>query len=805
MKSKLEQYKQELSELMETKNDPNTPSDIKEAIAPAIEKLKSLIKDEEAKVDKTKPKKESKPKSALKKVQEKIGAKKKQPEKKSEPAKKSLTALDRCREIIAKYNDKKKADAQRVKKRIRAGKPVELTAGETIKKAASKVRAKVVEMDRGLKASEETSIISGIVKSVVSAMAGIKEPNRKKEFLSKIIESLSKLNKNIKLRADDGMYVEDSIEFIEDAGGEMENDMAETIRKNIISVRHHTDEILASLKQNPELEHWLINRTSRAATDLSDVAHFLDGSVNKMAKGGQIPTKRGQIVMIADPMEDENPNQLYMVVEDHMDEYPNENDRILVSALGTGMSIPPTMRIEKNQLVVVDEGDKEYMAKGGTTNYLKKWSVKYIAFQGKSGEKIITLGRMSTPQDVKNALRRMYDTNIREVTSITEINEDGGMMADGGELNKEEILSKTIVYDNGGKSMDRYTVFTPDGSVFGMSDNATGFNQYVGESDEIPKGSHLGKKLKSVPKEIEWAVIDRMTYEKGGMMAKGGIYSSENLYILKVFNTNTGELLDMSKRVWAKNLNQAERIAMEDFESDMKQKYGDYLRFRVEEAPSMMAKGGYNYGRSWHLDRARHNKSEDYEVRAKGRKMAKGGEVKVGDIIEAKTGVKVKVIAFDPKFGGRVRVERMDEYATGKPSQWVPLKNFNFAEGGINDDSSELNWQNADYGDSALVVSENKMGVIVKAYGRKFHLKFVDGTEKTYDASELKFYNLDSDEEFAKGGYNYGRSWHLDRARHNKSEDYEVRAKGRKMAKGGETKGMKKYPSLENMKPEIIK
>jgi hypothetical protein len=89
-------------------------------------------------------------------------------------------------------------------------------------------------------------------------------------------------------------------------------------------------------------------------------------------------------------------------------------------------------------------------------------------------------------------------------------------------LSKEEILSKTIVYDNGGKSMDRYTVFTPDGSVFGMSETAQGFNQYVGESDEIPKGSHLGKKLKSVPKEIEWAVIDRMTYEKGGYMADGG-------------------------------------------------------------------------------------------------------------------------------------------------------------------------------------------------------------------------------------------------------------------------------------------
>lgn len=63
-------------------------------------------------------------------------------------------------------------------------------------------------------------------------------------------------------------------------------------------------------------------------------------------------------------------------------------------------------------------------------------------------------------------------------------------------------------------------------------------------------------------------------------------------------------------------------------------------------------------------------------------KMAKGGEVKAGDILTANTGVKVKVVEYDPKFGGRVRVERMDEYATGKPSQFMPLSKFKYGSGG---------------------------------------------------------------------------------------------------------------------------
>lgn len=72
-------------------------------------------------------------------------------------------------------------------------------------------------------------------------------------------------------------------------------------------------------------------------------------------------------------------------------------------------------------------------------------------------------------------------------------------------------LHTVVVYDNGGATFDRYTVFTPDGSVFGMSENAEGFNQYLGECHEIEEGDHLGKELDSIPDGILKAVIDRMT------------------------------------------------------------------------------------------------------------------------------------------------------------------------------------------------------------------------------------------------------------------------------------------------------
>jgi len=99
-------------------------------------------------------------------------------------------------------------------------------------------------------------------------------------------------------------------------------------------------------------------------------------------------------------------------------------------------------------------------------------------------------------------------------------------MADGGDLgyfdnmSEEEILKSTVVFDNNGKSYDRYTVFTPDDSVFGMSEDAKGFNQYIGDKSEIPMGKHLGKKLTSVPQGIRMAVLNRMKeeYADGGAL-----------------------------------------------------------------------------------------------------------------------------------------------------------------------------------------------------------------------------------------------------------------------------------------------
>jgi hypothetical protein len=82
-------------------------------------------------------------------------------------------------------------------------------------------------------------------------------------------------------------------------------------------------------------------------------------------------------------------------------------------------------------------------------------------------------------------------------------------------------------------------------------------------------------------------------YAGGGSMYKKGstVYSSNEMYQLSIFDGKTNDLLT-TKKFRARSLKEAKEIAMDDYESSMKEKYGDYLRFNVELAPSLMSGGG---------------------------------------------------------------------------------------------------------------------------------------------------------------------------------------------------------------------
>lgn len=62
--------------------------------------------------------------------------------------------------------------------------------------------------------------------------------------------------------------------------------------------------------------------------------------------------ERGDIVKIAKPNADEDPKQLYVVIQEEIEKFSDE-EQIECQALETGQTFPPICRIEKKDLKIV--------------------------------------------------------------------------------------------------------------------------------------------------------------------------------------------------------------------------------------------------------------------------------------------------------------------------------------------------------------------------------------------------------------------------------------------------------------------
>ena len=96
---------------------------------------------------------------------------------------------------------------------------------------------------------------------------------------------------------------------------------------------------------------------------------------------GSMPTKKGDIVKIKNPYPDENPNQLWVVVERMMEEY-GDKDGIKCEALGTGLTLAPISTFRKNELAVevpsskVENAHKWMKENGGLDKFARGGSIK---------------------------------------------------------------------------------------------------------------------------------------------------------------------------------------------------------------------------------------------------------------------------------------------------------------------------------------------------------------------------------------------------------------------------------------------
>jgi len=308
-------------------------------------------------------------------------------------------------------------------------------------------------------------------------------------------------------------------------------------------------------------------RASKLAR-FNEILKILNQDDNKMADGGMM-ADGGKTSLYEDYSEEVKD---YLKKSGYTDKEIKANFNKL--AIENGFNYD-----EEDERWYKNKADGGMMADGGKINYSKKWKVVGIDMQGRMFKKEITLGRISDKNDVMNALKRMPDTNIREVTSIEEIKEDGGMMADGGMISlskyyktlpKKELLVGLKVFD---KNNEEFVY---------IKDVESGI--FAGKN----KNDELGHYYRMYDLMIE-------EYADGGYMAEGGEIENENYEML--------ESLIVQIKHHAKELDDIDNVEIEAWVLSKAQRaatdLSDITHYlegkKIEEKKAdgeMMAKGG---------------------------------------------------------------------------------------------------------------------------------------------------------------------------------------------------------------------
>ena len=130
----------------------------------------------------------------------------------------------------------------------------------------------------------------------LKAIEELKVPKSKEGLLS-VVSNKSMANQEFRFMADGGRLEAQSLE------------MAQNIS---VQIAHHAMELKEALEGKTYVEPWVTSMLQRAADNLSDATHYLEGKEEKMAKGGYVAVaeKDGYWYIISTPSSKENSQKL---------------------------------------------------------------------------------------------------------------------------------------------------------------------------------------------------------------------------------------------------------------------------------------------------------------------------------------------------------------------------------------------------------------------------------------------------------------------------------------------------------------
>jgi hypothetical protein len=385
---------------------------------------------------------------------------------------------------------------------------------------------------------------------------------------------------------------------IMEKGGTIAQENNEMLQSNMKEIKHHSDELEDIVSNSTEVEPWVIAKTERASTDLSDVTHYLDGRKDKslempfekggyMAAGGETQNKQELLSELGKTLEKANElmMEIFPKTQEEFDKLPwftKENLIACRKGIWDAMSNRFMSGFEKGGM----------MAKGGkNTNSWQKYLelASERAFEGGgNGSNITDYGlsevAMYIDQDIysretRNLFVKLVDSMVNDEIKNNQVGTGG---AGGGDYEKGGYMAE------GGKIEDQYKNLTAE-EIWSMWDEKQRKHFIRDHRHDFPEildsGFILAKKdFKKLPARVQIAVE---FHTEDGEYAMGGKLSFQS-------HQRMDELTSIStKKEFKKSANSLRYELTEDgFENDEVDKYLCHLITNSYAKGGYMAKGG---------------------------------------------------------------------------------------------------------------------------------------------------------------------------------------------------------------------
>jgi hypothetical protein len=326
-------------------------------------------------------------------------------------------------------------------------------------------------------------------------------------------------------------------------GGEIENENYEMLESLIVQIKHHAKEL--DYIDNVEIEAWVLSKAQRAATDLSDITHYLDGkkAEGMMAKGGMVVTSIKDIPNFKQRLDEGKITYRGLGLGKLWDDFNK-----LTGTTGT------RIKVDGKEYFITDEEfntfsrgadgklrirfeapfrksyeDGGYMAKGGkvkvfNTNFENKFNINDKDFEDAifayyDTGSLDNLERITSRINLVSLQKKFGDDKNKEVMEYIKekfktigIFKDGGFMAKGGGVEDKFKGKNSKEVWNNLDSSTRAKVLE-----YLFLKEKSGDNQYYDSYNSLNELSYneWDKLPKNIKKEIE-------NFDNGGYMAKGG-------------------------------------------------------------------------------------------------------------------------------------------------------------------------------------------------------------------------------------------------------------------------------------------